>query len=424
MRQAPISLLALLLATLAVLMAAGVARAAPPLRPGVWITAAETHRLPTRGRAWRALEGLAGRRLGTPRLQDQNSDVDVSVLAAALVYARTGVRSYADKALAGVMGAIGTERGGRTLALARGLQSYVIAADLIDLKRLDPGKDRAFRGWLRAVRTERLKPSDYPTLVATNELRPNNWGAHSGASRIAADVYLGDSSDLRRAAAVFKGYLGDRRIYHGFSYGADLSWQADANARVGVNPPGAAKDGHSIDGALPDDMRRGCALKFPPCPTGYPWEALQGDVAQAEMLSRQGYDAWNWGDRALLRAARFLYDLDRRYPGDGWAPSGDDAWIPWLINARYATHLPTTSPTRPGKGIGFTDWTHAGARACHAPDCTAPLGTRRAVAPIAGNEPGTGSVLAPLLIAAAAALGVVVALLKRGRKADRPARAR
>lgn len=405
-------------------MAAGVARAAPSLRPGVWITPAETHRLPTRGPAWTALKALADRRLGTPRLQDQNSDVDVSVLAAALVYARTGVRSYADKALAGVMAAIGTERGGRTLALARGLQSYVVAADLIDLKRLDAAKDGTFRAWLRTVRTERLKPSDYPTLVATNELRPNNWGAHSGASRIAADIYLGDSSDLRRAAAVFKGYLGDRRIYHGFSYGADLSWQANAKARVGVNPSGAAKDGHSVGGALPDDMRRGCALKFPPCSTGYPWEALQGDVAQAEMLSRQGYDAWNWEDRALLRAVRFLYDLNRRYPGAGWDPNGDDTWIPWLINARYATHLSTTSPTQPGKGIGFADWTHAGARACHARDCTAPLGARRAVAPIAGNEPGEGSVLAPLLIAAAAALVVVVALLKRGRRAGRPARAR
>jgi hypothetical protein len=46
------------------------------------------------------------------------------------------------------MAAIGTERGGRTLALARNLVSYVIAADLIDLKSYDAGKDQQFRSWL------------------------------------------------------------------------------------------------------------------------------------------------------------------------------------------------------------------------------------------------------------------------------------
>jgi hypothetical protein len=359
------------------------AAASPGLRAGVWVTRAELRGLPESGRAWTALRALADRRLGNPHIKNQNSEQDVSVLAAALVYARTGRRRYADKAKAGIEAAIGTERGGRTLALARGLQSYVIAADLIDLEHLDPATGRSFRAWLSGVRTERLKPPENPTLIATHELRPNNWGAHAGASRVAADVYLGDVKDLRRAAAVFKGYLGDRAIYHGFRYGEDLSWQANPKAPVGIDPAGASKDGASIDGALPDDMRRGCSVKFPPCPTGYPWEALQGDVVQAEILWRQGYDTWNWGDRALLRAVRFLIDLSRRYRnGDSWAPSGDDTWIPWLINARYGTHIPTTTPSQPGKGMGFADWTYAGPRACHARDCTAPPGPRRRVAPV------------------------------------------
>jgi hypothetical protein len=65
------------------------------------------------------------------------------------------------------------------------------------------------------------------TLVSTHEDRPNNWGTHAGASRVAVAVYLGDSAELERAAQVFKGWLGDRASYAGFNYG-DLSWQCDA----------------------------------------------------------------------------------------------------------------------------------------------------------------------------------------------------
>ena len=67
--------------------------------------------------------------MGHADLSDQNSDNDVHVLAAALVYARTGEEHFYRKAAAGVMDAIGTEKGGRSLALARGLVSYVVAAD-------------------------------------------------------------------------------------------------------------------------------------------------------------------------------------------------------------------------------------------------------------------------------------------------------
>jgi hypothetical protein len=112
------------------------------------------------------------------------------------------------------------------------------------------------------------------------------------------------------------------------------------------------RDGHSIDGVLPDDMRRGGGFQWPPKETGYPWEALQGAVVQAEILYRAGFDTWEWEDRALLRAAEFLYRV-------GWTPKGDDQWIPWLINSRYGTTFPAQYPARFGKTMGWTDWTHA-----------------------------------------------------------------
>lgn len=312
---------------------------------GIWISRNELLDLPMTGPAWEYLRKVADRVIVPPVLSNQDQNSDVQVLARALVYARTGNDKYRQTVIDLCMQVIGTERGGRTLALGRNLAAYVIAADLV---KLEPSQDAVFRKWLREVLTEKLEGR---TLVSTHEDRPNNWGTHAGASRAAVAVYLNDRVELQRTAVVFKGYLGDRTSYASFTYG-DTSWQADANAPVGINPKGAMRDGYSIDGVMPDDMRRGTEFQWPPKRTSYPWEALQGAVVQAEILHRAGYQAWEWEDRALLRAVQFLYGLK-------WEPQGDDQWIPWLINHRYGTTFPTQSPARFGKSMGFTDWTHA-----------------------------------------------------------------
>jgi Alginate lyase len=329
----------------------------PPVPPptgsskGIWISPAEIALLPMSGPAWTQLKSAADGSLGTPNISDQNSDHDVNTLAVALVYARTGNTTYRAKAANAIMSAIGTEAGGRTLALGRNLVSYVIAADLIDLKSYNAANDQRFRAWLSAVRSANL---DGKTLISTHEGRPNNWGTHAGASRVAADMYLGDTADLNRAATVFKGWLGDRAAYAGFDYG-DLSWQANPSAPVGVNPLGATKNGHSIDGAMPDDMRRGCSFQWPPCATGYAWEALQGATVQARLLSRAGFDAWNWQNKAMFRTIQFLYNLNKEV--GGWWAESDDEWAPWVINKAYGSSFPTVSPASSGKNMGWTDWT-------------------------------------------------------------------
>jgi hypothetical protein len=317
---------------------------------GIWTSPAELASRPTSGSAWTALRQAADGSLGTADIANQDSDHDVNTLAVALVYARTGVAAYRTKAAAAIGAAIGTETGGRTLALGRNLASYVIAADLIGLGNYDSALDGRFRSWLSAVRTESL---DGETLISTHETRPNNWGTMAGASRVAADVYLGDSADLARAAQVFQGWTGERSAYAGFSFG-DLSWQADPSAPVAVDLPGAVVAGVPADGALTDDMRRGCAPKVPPCHTDYAWEGMQGAVVQAEILQRRGYDAFGWGSRAILRAASFLDRLDQQY--GGWWASADDEWQPWVINAAYGTSLRAVSPASPGKVMGWTDW--------------------------------------------------------------------
>jgi hypothetical protein len=152
---------------------------------------------------------------------------------------------------------------------------------------------------------------------------------------------------------VFRGWLGDRSAYAGFSYG-DLGWQADQAAPVGINPAGSTIQGFDVGGALPEEMRRGCTFQLPPCHTGYVWEALQGAVAQAHMLSLKGFDAWNWSDRAVGRAAEFIWRLDQQY--GGWWAASDDRWVPWVINRAYGATFPTTPVTSPGKLMGWTDW--------------------------------------------------------------------
>lgn len=328
------------------------------------------------GTAWDRLRAAADGPLGVADIADQDSDHDVLTMAVALVYARTGQETYRKRAADAIESAMGTEEGGSTLAVGRNLLSYIIAADLIDLRDFDRSADDAFRVWLAHVRTETLTSGAVPdtTLVVTAERAMNNWGGMAGASRAAIAAYLGDQEDLARAAKVMKGWLGDRSAYPGIpgdlyrsddigkgfragGYNDDLSWQAHPERPQGVNPQGATKDGHSIDGALPDDMRRGASFRWPPAYTQYPREALSGYVALAEVLSRQGYDVYSWENKALLRATRFLYDLGRRFPDQGWWEPQVPAY--WIINYRYGTSFPVEVGTQVGRNFGWTDWTHA-----------------------------------------------------------------
>lgn len=306
---------------------------------------------PTTGSAWLNLVKVANSNIGTANISNQDSNHDVNTLAVALVAMRTGNVSLRTKASNAILSAIGTERGGRTLALSRNLLSYVIAADVIDLRSFNPSGDARFRSWLTSVRRVNL---DGRTLISTHEQRPNNWGTHAGASRIAASRYIGDSADIQRSAVVFFGYVGNRSAYSGFKYG-DLSWQANPSAPVGINPLGAVKSGRTIDGALPDDMRRGGSFSWPPKRTGYAWEAMQGIIAQAELLRRIGYNSVGWQNRAVCRSAAYLKYLDNSF--GGWWATGDDTWIPHLINRLCNTGYPTVTPARTGKNMGWTDWT-------------------------------------------------------------------
>lgn len=352
-KRLPFSLL------LALTLAAAAASADQPdmngFSTGIWIDRERLLTLPTKGPAWNNVTRFADSDTRTPDLSDQEDMTNVRVFAKALVFARTGESRYRDDVLQAcqdVMGSEGRSRArdseyGRSLALARGLISYVLAADLVSLPQ---DQDRLFRLWLEAVVDEPM--TDQRSLRSTHADRPNNWGSLAGASRLAVAAYLGNADDVADVARIFKGFLGDRGSYARFKYGS-LSWQADASKPVGINPKGATKEGHSIDGVLPDDQRRAGGFRWPPPKTNYVYESLQGALAQAALLERAGYEAFNWQDRALLRAFHWLYDQAN------FEAVGDDVWQLFIINQAYGTRFPTKTPAYPGKGIAFTDWTHA-----------------------------------------------------------------
>ncbi|MBK1696370.1 hypothetical protein CKO21_03830 [Rhodovibrio salinarum] len=319
----------------------------------IWISKERLRELPTEGPAWENLQAAAAEPLMPPDLSDQNDPTNVHVLAKALVYARTGQESYRGTVINACMLAIGTQRGGRTLALGKELMAYVLAANLVGMPA---DKDKQFRTFLRDMLSREF-PSG-KTLRSTHEDRPNNWGTYAGATRAAIAAYLGDAAELARTARVFKGWLGDRDAYAGFTFKA-RDWQADPEHPVGINPAGATKQGHTIDGVLPDDQRRSGGFRWPPPKENYVYSALQGALAQAIILDRAGYDVWTWENQALRRAFDWLNET-ADYPA-----RGDDTWQPHVINYYYVTEFPAPVPSNPGKNVGWTDWTHAGTEARH-----------------------------------------------------------
>lgn len=310
----------------------------------IWLTRGQILEFPMQGPAWDALVHRAHEPISAISLADQDSPDNVTVLAMALYAVRTGDEEKVQQVRNYCRHIQGTERGARVLAVGRELVAYVLAADLVGL---DAEDGLAFRRWLTRIRDREFFSR---TLRSTHEDRPNNWGTHAGATRLAIALYLEDTDEIERSAEVFRGWLGEADGWRGFEFG-ETWWQPRGFRNYGINPAGAMRNGHLIDGVLPDDQRRGGQFRWPPPRENYVYEALQGAVTQALLLEKQGYDVWEWGDKALLRAFRWLNE-QADFPA-----VGDDTWMPHVINRVYGTRFPAPRAAKPGKGMGFTDWT-------------------------------------------------------------------
>jgi hypothetical protein len=239
-------------------------------------------------------------------------------MAAALVAARLNDSARKQMVANNILKAVNLqiENDGNSLSLSRTLTGYVIAADLIDFQTFDPVGEATFRAWLEHV--VYVLELDEATQVEKHEVRGNNQGTQAGVARIVSAIYLDKPDDLAQAAQVFKGWLGDTTAYAGFSWG-DLCWQRDQGHPVGILPQGStmfvAGGVRDVDGVQPDDQRRaGCPdtePTWPPRTDVHVWGGLSGAVGQAYLLSRAGFDAWNWQDRAILRSVSWQHDPTR-----------------------------------------------------------------------------------------------------------------
>lgn len=319
----------------------------------VWISPEELASRPMTGDSWQSVVSAAsGATAGGANVSDQDSSHDVSTLAAAIVAARTGNQSDRDKVVAALEGAIGTEQGARWLAIGRNLGSYIIAADLIDI-RSGPIYD-----WLESFKTKLLAHNNNGTPIPLSPWTSgSNASAQEGFVHAALAAYTDDAAMLSDGWDGFRRYCGDRSSPHTMSSNDD-SWQVIPSDPVGVQDPGATKNGHRLDGAIGNDMSRGGSFNFPPGYTAYPWVGLEGAVPAAVVFSRAGLPAFDIVSECIWRANDYLLFLRTATGNQDWYDETRASYVKHLVNVAYGEDFPVEVVVGTGRTAGFTDYTH------------------------------------------------------------------
>ena len=342
---------------------------------GIWISQSEIMSRPTSGAAWQAVLSDANASWGSANVANQDSNHDQFVLAGALVCARTG--QQCDKTRAGLVSAIGTENGGRWLAIGRNVLGYTIAADVMKNSGNLTGTDLdRVSNWLAGFLTRTLANNN---SGVQEKLTPfgsgSNASAQEGSVYAAIAAYTKDTTKLAYVWNRFRLYSCDRtgnpEQVIDISTGFNAGWSPETtyNRACAINPKGSVKDINpdpsvtdniNIDGAIINDMRRGGNFKFPPGYTSYPWVGLEGYIPAAFVLHRAGYPAFDISDKAVLRAVEYMCYLDKNTTTNWW-DSSRAAEAKHLVKLMYGYNDPQCSiayPTGGGRTFGFTDWTH------------------------------------------------------------------
>lgn len=311
----------------------------PPVpTSGLFISVAEVAALPHDGAAYEAVVDAAKLPWPSPDLANPNGRHQLHVLAAALLGHREDARD-------GIQNAINLfkAKNGTVLAMGRQLPAYIIAADLIDLRALDPKLDETFRADLAKWRDGKVGTHKrWSVLSFTFGDSSNNWGAHAGAAVIAIDRYLGRPLDPDWA--IFRGFTGDVKA-HEF-YTPPIAHRTWLKAKVWT--PVQVVPGDPRDGAVTEDAWRDG--KYPRISDTYVMDSAQALAVQAEILTRAGYPAWP----LLARSAAFL---DRE--GTPWSEKGGRGGhtLAYLYNKRLGLGAPTTNVgDRMAWSFGFGDW--------------------------------------------------------------------
>lgn len=279
---------------------------------GILVSDATIDSRPTSGTAWSQLLAAANAFPGGQAvLSNQDSDHSSQAMAQALVGERLNDQARKNE-VCNTVATVPNAPTDRILALARELGGYAIAADVADCS-----VNKA--GWRAVLDKVGEGHSGGNTLLTVAERSANNWGAMSRGSATAVGALLDDDAVVIRMVAAHREYTGQTPGANmQFETGA-CTWHA-GSPTAGINAPGATKDGHNVDGVIPEDQRRTgtyCEDPWPPNKGNYPWGALTGEALAAEVMFHVGVDdAWSSRSNALARAGQWLNSVDAN-PADG-----------------------------------------------------------------------------------------------------------
>ena len=344
---------------------------------GIWLSKEELMSRPTSGAAWQAMLSDASRDPGSAAITDQHSMHDTYVMAQALVCARTG--QYCDKAQAELLEAIGSEIGADWHSVARNLGAYVIAADVMGLHADGNASSVGTKvhNWIASFLTRTdIKANAGEGVSGTRKIGPFHSGSNSAAQEAyvhaAVAAYTGNKYELDRSWDAFRTFSCDPsapdREKIDLRTALEWDWEHDEAKPCGVNPKGTTKTVPAgrpgagmtvrIDGAIPNDMRRGGMFQWTPGWTQYPWTGLQGYVPAALILYRAGYPAFEVADRAVYRTHEYLKYLEDNNAGD-WFDGVRGAEVIQLVNWYYKSSFPMNkSAVGASRTYGYSDWTH------------------------------------------------------------------
>ncbi len=307
-----------------------------------------------------------------PNYQDASTGIGkgAATLAAALVYARTGEVRYRDFVIKVNRFVIGSENSAsnngtgdydKMLAVMRQISAYVMAADLVGMNPNITGlragwSETVWRTWLGALRTKQVGTTANKDTIVENNYMATNHSTWGFASRIAIDIYLGDRVDLAAAVERVKLFTGEITTGTPWikSNAYDPAWACLAGAPAGsfipINPSACGAD---KDGVIVEDASRS-AYSFPKWDDAgidYSFHGYGAQLVAALLLDRQGYDVWNWGDRAFKRV---MDRLDRLgvATGNSRVTATHVSWIPRHF---YGVSYPTVA-AQPSDTLGYTDW--------------------------------------------------------------------
>lgn len=362
-------------ATVAVTVAAGPGAGPDPEAPSagdyVLVRRSDLMSKPTSGPGWDFLKQQADSSWGPPNLSEMNTTTQTQVLAAALVYARTGEASYRDRVIAAVREVPGTEAGADiVLPVARNLFGYAVAADLVGMP-LDTqtANGQTWREFLQGVRQQEFPGNgSWPSLEITAGHSAGNWNAYALSSHLAVSAVLGDEAAVARDITIFRRFLGDTTSpwpafnpSAGYAWAGNVftgpnpgrTWDMTPTLQRGINP---AVPGNPRSGAIIIDASRHSSVPAAPCCTmelagrAYTEESLDALLAIATVLKARGLDVTDLENQALRRAYEYLLSAG------GPSPYAENRYLALAVNSLYGTAHDTSRGDSISRHLGFGGW--------------------------------------------------------------------